>query len=52
MKKTVLRKRKAPVAAVEAAKYLGGSLIVYTLFMLVLLFVLERQPSSFIYVSF
>jgi hypothetical protein len=32
--------------------YLAGSAVVYVLLQLVLLFLLERQPSSFIYVSF
>jgi hypothetical protein len=32
--------------------YAGGSLVVYLLLGLVLLFMLERQPASFIYVSF
>jgi hypothetical protein len=31
---------------------IAGSVLLYVIFSLVLLFLLERQPSSFIYVSF
>ena len=38
--------------ALVLAQYAGGTLLLYAVIGLVLLFMLENQPASFIYVSF
>jgi hypothetical protein len=43
---------KFSTPAASRIRQAGGSILIYALVVLVLLFLLERQPSSFIYVSF
>ena len=46
------RKTAADSRWLRSAKFLTGAFLLYFTFVLVLMFLLQRQPSSFIYVSF
>jgi hypothetical protein len=37
---------------IRVAEFLAGAFLLYFTFVLVLMFLLQRQPASFIYVSF